>query len=59
MIIIGGLGSIRGSLMGAAFMVLLPEIMDTLTRMLSEHPLTKLFLCLVQYRLLKKLLLGL
>ena len=35
MIIIGGLGSIRGSLMGAAFMVLLPEVMDALTRMLS------------------------
>ena len=28
MIIIGGLGSVRGSLMGAAFMVLLPEVMD-------------------------------
>ena len=36
MIIIGGLGSVRGSLMGAAFMVLLPEIMDALTRMLAD-----------------------
>jgi branched-chain amino acid transport system permease protein len=36
MIIIGGLGSIRGSLMGAAFMVLLPEVMDALTRLLSD-----------------------
>ena len=36
MIIIGGLGSIRGSLMGAAFMVLLPEVMDYLTRLLSD-----------------------
>ena len=35
MIIIGGLGSIRGSMMGAAFMVLLPEIMDWATRSLS------------------------
>ena len=35
MIIIGGLGSIRGSLMGAAFMVLLPEIMDWGTRSIS------------------------
>ena len=35
MIIIGGLGSIRGSLMGAAFMVLLPEVMDSLTRSLA------------------------
>ena len=29
MIIIGGLGSIMGSLMGAAFMVLMPEAVDT------------------------------
>jgi len=36
MIIIGGLGSIRGSMMGAAFMVLLPEIMDWLTRSLAD-----------------------
>ena len=35
MIIIGGLGSIRGSMMGAAFMVLLPEVMDWLTRSLA------------------------
>ena len=31
MIIIGGLGSIMGSLMGTAFMVLLPESMQWLT----------------------------
>lgn len=35
MIIIGGLGSIMGSLMGTAFMVLLPEIMTMLTQALS------------------------
>ena len=35
MIIIGGLGSIRGAMMGAAFMVLLPELMDWSTRALS------------------------
>lgn len=35
MIIIGGLGSISGSLMGTAFMVLLPELMQTLTDQLS------------------------
>ncbi len=29
MIIIGGLGSVMGSLMGTAFMVLLPEVMET------------------------------
>jgi branched-chain amino acid transport system permease protein len=35
MIIIGGLGSIMGSLMGTAFMVLLPEVMQWLTGLLS------------------------
>lgn len=35
MIIIGGLGSIMGSLMGTAFMVLLPELMQALTTALS------------------------
>lgn len=30
MIIIGGLGSVKGSLMGAAFMILLPEVMQAL-----------------------------
>ena len=39
MIIIGGLGSVRGSIMGAAFMVLLPEIMDWLTRSLAGTPI--------------------
>ena len=35
MIIIGGLGSIMGTLMGTAFMVLLPESMDWITSALS------------------------
>lgn len=35
MVIIGGLGSIMGSLMGTVFMVLLPEAMDGLTGMLA------------------------
>lgn len=35
MIIIGGLGSIMGSLMGTAFMVLLPEVMQAITTALS------------------------
>lgn len=34
MIIIGGLGSIMGTLMGTAFMVLLPEVMEWLTALL-------------------------
>jgi len=36
MIIIGGLGSIMGTLMGTAFMVLLPEVMEGLTGLLSD-----------------------
>jgi branched-chain amino acid transport system permease protein len=35
MIIIGGLGSVMGSLMGTAFMVMLPEVMGSLAKMLS------------------------
>lgn len=35
MIIIGGLGSIMGSLMGTAFIVLLPEAMDTIVAQLN------------------------
>jgi branched-chain amino acid transport system permease protein len=35
MIIIGGLGSIMGSLMGTVFMVMLPEVMTTITQALS------------------------
>ena len=56
MIIIGGLGSIRGSLMGAAFMVLLPEVMDYLTRSHYQiHLLIKCFRYLALYHLLKRL----
>jgi branched-chain amino acid transport system permease protein len=35
MIIIGGLGSIAGTLMGTAFMVLLPEFMEALAKALA------------------------
>src|SRR6516225_1459403 len=34
MVIIGGLGSVMGTLLGAAFMVLLPESMEWLSAML-------------------------
>jgi branched-chain amino acid transport system permease protein len=36
MIIIGGLGSVVGSLMGTAFMVLLPEVMEALVKALQS-----------------------
>lgn len=41
MIIIGGLGSVKGTLMGTAFMVLLPEIMEALTGLLSGGPIDR------------------
>jgi branched-chain amino acid transport system permease protein len=39
MIIIGGLGSIMGTLMGTAFMTLLPEAMEQATKLLAGTPL--------------------
>jgi branched-chain amino acid transport system permease protein len=41
MIIIGGLGSISGTLMGTAFMVLLPEAMEWLTSSLAGGPIDR------------------
>jgi branched-chain amino acid transport system permease protein len=41
MIIIGGLGSLSGTLMGTAFMVLLPEAMDFLARSLAGGALDR------------------
>jgi branched-chain amino acid transport system permease protein len=45
MIIIGGLGSIYGSIMGATFMTLLPEVLRLITGLFSgDYPvLTNLF----------------
>jgi branched-chain amino acid transport system permease protein len=42
MIIIGGLGSIMGSLMGTAFMVMLPEVIGSLAKMLSGSAIDRL-----------------
>lgn len=39
MVIIGGLGSIMGTLMGTAFVVLLPEAMEWITAMLAGGPI--------------------
>jgi branched-chain amino acid transport system permease protein len=41
MIIIGGLGSIMGTLMGTAFMVLLPEVMGGLAKLLAGSPIDR------------------
>src|SRR5713101_5861846 len=42
MVIIGGLGSVMGTLMGAAFMVLLPESMEWLSAMLRGSPIDQM-----------------
>jgi branched-chain amino acid transport system permease protein len=41
MVIIGGLGSIMGSLMGAAFMVLLPEVVQGFADLLADSPVDR------------------
>jgi len=41
MVIIGGLGSVMGSLMGAAFMVLLPEAVQWLAGLLAGSPIDR------------------
>jgi len=41
MVIIGGLGSISGTLMGTAFMVLLPELIEALAKALAGSPIDK------------------
>src|SRR5262249_40172725 len=41
MIIIGGLGSLRGTIMGTAFMVLLPEAMTWITKALSNSAIDR------------------
>ena len=42
MIIIGGTGSIMGTLMGTAFMVLLPESMEWLSHALRDSPIDRM-----------------
>ena len=42
MIIIGGLGSITGTLLGTAFMILLPEVVGALARGLAGSPIDQL-----------------
>ena len=41
MVIIGGLGSISGTLMGTTFMVLLPELIEALAKALAGSPIDK------------------
>ena len=37
MVIIGGLGKVSGSILGAAFIVLLPEVLDSIALMITPR----------------------
>lgn len=59
MIIIGGLGSIMGTLMGTAFMVLLPEAMDWLGRLLQGSAIDRALGLAGSINFLKEMAIGL
>jgi branched-chain amino acid transport system permease protein len=59
MIIIGGLGSIMGTLMGTAFMVLLPEAMEGLTAMLRGTTLDQMLSFQTNIAFLREIAIGL
>jgi branched-chain amino acid transport system permease protein len=59
MIIIGGLGSVMGTLMGAAFMVLLPESMEWLSAMLRGSTIDQLLALKNNIAFLREVAIGL
>src|SRR5262249_32956811 len=59
MIIIGGLGSIMGAVMGTAFMVLLPEGMEGLSALLRGRPLDQGFAVEKKIAVLREIAIGL
>ncbi|MET0742232.1 MAG: branched-chain amino acid ABC transporter permease [Microvirga sp.] len=59
MVIIGGLGSIMGTLMGTAFMVLLPEAMDWLTALLRDTPIDQALALRNNIAFLREIAIGL
>jgi branched-chain amino acid transport system permease protein len=59
MIIIGGLGSIMGTLMGTAFMVLLPEAMEWLTALLRGSTLDQMLSLQNNIAFLREIAVGL
>jgi branched-chain amino acid transport system permease protein len=59
MIIIGGLGSIAGTLMGTAFMVLLPEAMGWLTDLLRDSPVDRALALRENVAYLREMAIGL
>ena len=59
MIIIGGLGSIMGTLMGTAFMVLLPESMEWLSVALRGSPIDQMLALKNNIAFLREMAIGL
>lgn len=59
MVIIGGLGSIMGSLMGAAFMVLLPEVMEGLVGVAKDFGIAQALGLATGLPYLKQMAIGL
>lgn len=59
MVIIGGLGSIMGTLMGAAFMVALPEVMDALSRSLRGSTIESMLNLRQGLNFMKEMAIGL
>lgn len=59
MVIIGGLGSIMGTLMGTAFIVLLPETMDALGRALAGSAIDRALGLGASINFLKEMAIGL
>lgn len=59
MIIIGGIGSIMGTLMGAAFMVLLPESMEWLSAALRGSPIDQVLALKNNIAFLREMAIGL
>jgi len=59
MVIIGGIGSVMGTLMGAAFMVLLPESMEWLSAMLRGSAIDQLLALKNNIAFLREVAIGL
>ena len=59
MIIIGGIGSIMGTLMGAAFMVMLPESMEWLSAALRGSSIDQILALKNNIAVLREIAIGL
>jgi branched-chain amino acid transport system permease protein len=59
MIIIGGLGSVMGTLMGTVFMVLLPEVMEWVSALLRGSPIDQALALRNNIAFLREIAIGL